>query len=511
LTQLAVHLLNLTFDFNPVESLSSAKLEILEPLPAPAPIVPNTPQKITKQAIRTSLQASTLDGVLAVIFSATTTGVLLTNFLLKLGATPIEIGLLSSIPMLVNLLQPVGAYIADRTTSRHSYCLWIFGISRLLWLILLLGIGWSSWSNTNLDPHQLVLGTLGIILATNILGALGSSAWFSWMAALVPPRLRGRYFGIRNSAASLTNLVCVPVLGFAVSAWPSGPSQGYGVVLLLGVVAGIASLGFQFLMVDVNPQLPQSVALYRSKIKGISSLDPEENSQSKSGEFSIFKDTNFLKFLFYIGLWTFAVSLSAPFFNLYLLDNLALDLRWATIYTSLISAANLVMLVLWGKLADRVGNRPLLLLVGIVVAVTPLFWLGAGTDSVSVWLWLPLIHLLIGGAGAAVDLCSSNIQMELAPVDRPSGYFAIAAAVAGICGGLGTTAGSFLAQLDYIGGLPGLFALSAVVRLIALLPLVFVREPRSQPVVQVMGNLLRFKPRLLPVQVPSKLVQTKSE
>lgn len=36
--------------------------------------------------------------------------------------------------------------------------------------------------------------------------------------------------------------------------------------------------------------------------------------------------------------------------------------------------------------------------------------------------------------------------MELAPVDRPSGYFAIAAAVAGICGGLRTTAGRFLAQ-----------------------------------------------------------------
>ena len=71
---------------------------------------------ISKQAIRTSLNASTLDGVVAAIFGATTGGVLLTNFLLKLGATPVEIGLLSSIPMMVNLLQPVGAYIADRTT-----------------------------------------------------------------------------------------------------------------------------------------------------------------------------------------------------------------------------------------------------------------------------------------------------------------------------------------------------------------------------------------------------------
>ena len=479
-------------------SLSSPALEVQQPLGAPAPIVPTTPpQKITKQAIRTSLQASTLDGVLAVIFSATTGGVLLTSFLLNLGATPVEIGLLSSIPMLVNLLQPLGAYFADRTTSRHNYCLWIFGTSRLLWLILLLGIGWFRWSNT--DAHQLIYWTLGMIFATNILGAMGSSAWFSWMAALVPPRLRGRYFGLRNSAASLVNLLSVPVLGFVVTAWSCDPTYGYTVVLLLGIVAGIASLGFQFLMVDVNPQLPQSAALYKSKIKGVTRLDPKENEHSPSG-FSIIKDTNFLKFLLYFGLWMFAFNLSAPFFNLYMLDNLALDLRWATIYTSLISGANLVMLLLWGKLADRVGNRPLLLLVGILVAVTPLFWLGAGADSVSLWLWLPLIHLVTGGTGAAVDLCGSNIQMELAPVDRPAGYFAIAAAVAGICGGLGTTAGSFLAQADYIGGLPGLFALSAVVRLIALLPLLLVREPRSQSVGQVVRNLFSFKSGLVPAQ-----------
>ena len=85
--------------------------------------------------------------------------------------------------------------------------------------------------------------------------------------------------------------------------------------------------------------------------------------------------------------------------------------------------------------------------------------------------------------------------MEIAPVEHPSSYFAIAAAVAGVCGALGTTVGGILSQLTYFGGLPGLFALSAVVRLVALLPLVFVREPRSQPVVKVIQNLRRFQQR----------------
>ena len=443
---------------------------------------------ISKQAIRPSLNASTLDGVVAAVFSATTGGVLLTNFLLKLGATSVEIGLLSSIPMMVNLLQPVGAYIADRTTSRYQYSLWIFGPSRLLWLILVLLIAWVSWSGA--DPHQLVFWTLGIMFVSSILAALGSSSWFSWIAALVPPRLRGRYFAVRNSAASLTNLFSVPILGFAVSAWPSGIIQGYDVILFLGIVAGILSLVFQFFMVDVNPQLPLP-AHHSSKVQ--SSLSPEETASSQHG--SILRDTNFLKFLLYFGMWMFAVNLSAPFFNLYLLDDRGLNLGWVTFYTSLTAAANLVMLILWGKLADRVGNRPLLLLVGIVVAVTPLLWLGVRANEVSLWVWLPLIHILSGGTGAAIDLCNNNIQMEVAPVERPSKYFAIAAAVGGIGGGLGSTVGGFLAQLNYMGGLSGLFALSAVVRLIALLPLVFVQEPRSQSVVKVM-QFLSFKPRL---------------
>lgn len=475
-----------------METITCPALEIQEPPRASVPVPPTDPQqKISKLAIRTSLKASTLDSVFAAIFVSITTGVLLTNFLLQLGASPVEVGMLSSIPMLVNLLQPLGAYIAERTSSRHLYCLLIFGVSRLLWLILVLGIGWVSWSNT--DPHRLISWTLGMVLVTNILAALGSSSWVSWMAALVPQRLRGRYFGFRNSASSLTTLLSVPLLGFAVSVWPSGTMQGYGVVLFLGVVVGLVSLGFQFFMVDLNPQIPHAAALSRSKQQNarLNNLaEPKGHAQV-----SIFRDTNFLIFLLYFGLWMFGVNLSSPFFNLYLLDNLGLDLGWATLYTSLAAGANLIMLVLWGKLADRLGNRPLLLLVGILAAVTPLFWLGAGSDSVSQWVWLPLIHMLSGGTWAAIELCSNNIQMEVAPIEHPSTYFAIAAAVAGVCGALGTTAGGIIAQSAHIGGLSGLFALSTVVRLVALLPLVFVREPRSQPLVQVLRSLLGLKER----------------
>jgi nitrate/nitrite transporter NarK len=44
------------------------------------------------------------------------------------------------------------------------------------------------------------------------------------------------------------------------------------------------------------------------------------------------------------------------------------------------------MLVVWGKLADRIGNRSILIGVEMVVAVLPLLWLGIDSDQLSLRL-----------------------------------------------------------------------------------------------------------------------------
>lgn len=446
---------------------------------------------ITKDAIRTSLRASTIDSAFAAVYTITTSGVLLSNFLVELHASPVAIGMLTSIPMLVNLIQPVGAYLSERITSRFQYSLWTNGPARLVWIILLLGIVAFSWGLVN--SQQLVILTLGILVVSSLSNGLGGASWLSWMAQIVPRRLRGRYFGLRNSVASLTNLICVPLAGLAISKWYSGAIQGYGVVVFVGILAAIISLGCQYFQVDINPQqqntLPDQIS--ENKALSIEAIDRDlpntENTETKSdlalsGDSSsgksIFKDFNFLMFLLYFGLWAFAVNLGAPFFNYYLLDTLDIDVSWVAIYGSLRAGATLVMLILWGKLADKIGNRPILLIVGLVLALTPLLWLLVGNSPLDIWVWLPLLHILLGITWAGIDLCNNNIQLGIAPAKHQAIYFAIAAAVAGVSGALGTTIGGFVAQFSIYGGLLGLFAISVIFRLAAFIPLVFVREPK---------------------------------
>ncbi|MEH2092823.1 MFS transporter [Nostoc sp.] len=465
-----------------VETTAPLTLEISQ-IASPATALSPT-SRIPKDAIRTSLKASTADSVLASVYSLGTGGILLSNFLVELGASPVVFGMLCSIPMLVNLIQPLGAYLSERSSSRFQYSLRTHGIGRLLWLVLVIGIVAVSLGVIN--THQLAILTLLIVLFSNLLGGLGTASWLSWVAMIVPRQLRGRYFGTRNSAANLTNLVCVPMAGLAVSHWYGGTLQGYGVVLLISIVLGIAGLGCQYFQVDMNPR---SQNTYYGKLTQTSEILPEI-AKDESSEVaqsihppqnqlanSVWKNSNFLRFLLYFSFWNLAVNLSSPFFNLYMLDRLDLDVSYVTIYNSLQAGATLLMLILWGKLADKIGNRPILISIGVLVAATPPLWLGIGANRLDIWLWLPLLHILAGGTWAAIDLCSNNIQLAIAPTQNQSIYFAIAAAVAGASGALGTTIGSFIIQFAQFGGLLGLFALSGLFRLAAIVPLVFVKEP----------------------------------
>ncbi len=480
-------------DFAPIEIGTSVSVEIAEIAPPSTTLAP-TPtagSRISKDAIRTSLKAATADGIFAALFSIATGAVLLGNFLVELDASPVVFGLVSSIPMLVHLFQPIGAYLSERSTSRFEYSLRTHGIARLLWLILVIAIFSFNWGW--LDSNQLAILSLSILLCTHLLGGLAIASCLSWIAMLVPRRLRGRYFGLRNSLANLTELIGLPLAGLAVSHWYGGSIQGYGVILLVGIFFGMVSLGCQYFQVDVNPQLQNSYYANSSETSKIQA----DSSPKEVGETSdaislkqiltpendlvsiIQKNSNFLLFLLYFGLWTFSVNLSAPFFNLYLLDTLNLDVSWVTFYNSLRAGAHMVMLIVWGKFADKIGNRRILVFTGMMIAVIPWLWLWMGSSPLNLWLWLPLLHIFIGANWGGVDLCNNNLQIEIVPLKNQSIYFAIAAAIAGVSGALGATIGGFIVQFAGSWGITEVFIVSGILRLASLVPLIMKKDLSS--------------------------------
>uniref|UniRef100_UPI00286C750E MFS transporter n=1 Tax=Chamaesiphon sp. OTE_20_metabat_361 TaxID=2964689 RepID=UPI00286C750E len=392
--------------------------------------------RIPTPEIRRSLIASSIDGVFAAIYSNLTSGVLLSNFLVDLRANSFEVGILAAIPMLANVVQPLGAWWGARSNSRRNYCSSVNIPARFAWVLLALGI--SLYTRHLLDDRTMVIWTMVVVAVSHLLGGLGSATWLSWMAALVPSKLRGRYFSIRNTVSNLTSLIAVALAGFWVANYPRGEIEAYEIAIGVAIIAGFVSMVYQWQMVDVSP--PRlAVANPENFEENATSVAPEAEfaaPQISDAIETILQDRYFLGFTICFSAWMFSLNLSAPFFNLYLLQDLAIDVSWVTLYNSLTSAANLALLIPFGRWSDRIGTQIPLIGMGLVMALLPVLWLGIGTDSLSLWVGLPLLFILNGGASAAIDLCLNNLQIEIAHEHHQAQYFGIIAAMGGISGSL---------------------------------------------------------------------------
>jgi MFS family permease len=442
--------------------------------------------RIPTTEIRRSLIASSIDGVFAAIYSNLTSGVLLSNFLVDLRATSFEVGILAAIPMLANVVQPLGAWWGNRWTSRRNYCSSVNIPARFVWALLALGI--SLYTQHLLDDRTMVIWTMVVVAVSHLLGGLGSATWLSWMAAIVPSKLRGRYFSIRNTVSNLTSLIVVALAGFWVANYPRGEIEAFEIALGVAIIAGFISMVYQWQMVDVSHS--------RLAIANPDRFDENANSVAPVAEINalqhpsaietILQDRYFLGFTICFSAWMFALNLSAPFFNLYLLQDLAIDVSWVTLYNSLTSAANLALLIPFGRWSDRIGTRMPLIGMGLVMALLPMLWLGIGTDALSLWVGLPLLFIINGGASAAIDLCLNNLQIEIAHEHHQAQYFGIIAAMGGISGSLGTFVGGTVANWEIVGGLTGLFVISSILRLLSLLPMIFLQPAGERSVFQLL-------------------------
>ena len=442
--------------------------------------------RIPTTEIRRSLVASSIDGVFAAIYSNLTSGVLLSNFLVNLQANSFEVGILAAIPMLANVVQPLGAWWGNRAHSRRNYCSIVNIPARCVWVLLAIGI--ALYTQHLLDDRATILCTMVVVSVSHLMGGLGSATWLSWMADLVPGKLRGRYFSIRNTAANLTSLVVVAIAGFWVANYPGGEIEAYQIALGVAIVAGIVSMVYQWQMVDIDSLRHDISPADNFEANSISAtVKPDlATPESRSAIATLLRDRHFLGFTICFSAWMFALNLSAPFFNLYLLQNLAIDVSWVTLYNSLTSAANLALLIPFGRWSDRIGTRIPLVGMGLIMAVLPLLWLGVGKDAFSLWLGLPLLFILNGGASAAIDLCINNLQIEIAHDRHQAQYFAINAALGGISGFLGTCVGGILANLDIVGGLTGLFVISSILRLLSLIPLLLLQPEGEKSLFQLL-------------------------
>ncbi|TMB31234.1 MAG: MFS transporter, partial [Deltaproteobacteria bacterium] len=142
--------------------------------------------------VRSSLRISTWEGIAAELVGACVTGGVLTAWALYLDLSPFLIGVLGALPFAAQLAQLPCAWVTHVRGSKRT-AVAALRASRSLPLLLAA----LPFVPLPLAAKQIVLLVFAGLWA--LLGVAGNNAWTTWMAALVPPAVRGRYFGLRTA------------------------------------------------------------------------------------------------------------------------------------------------------------------------------------------------------------------------------------------------------------------------------------------------------------------------
>lgn len=340
------------------------------------------------------------------LFINWTQGSVLTGYALYLGATPFELGLIASVPLLGQVLAPLVAWLAGRAGRRKALTVATAVLGRVIWAVAAL-LPAVAPPDSRAGLLIVTIAVSGIFLAGN--GAL----WTAWMGDVVPSDQRGRYFGLRGGVLGIVGMLANLGAGAFVDAVAAPLS--FQLVLLFAILNGL--IASSLLLTHSEPLVTaQRLPLVET--------------------FTVpFKDLNFRRFLIFASYWTFSVLIVAPFVFAYFLKHLQMSYTQIALWSVIAAVSALVFSPQWGRLADRVGNKPVLEITTVGAGtLLPLTWLMATPSNL--WpIWLSgVVDALIWGA---IGPAQFNLALSSAPRENRISFIAVLSAVTGLAGFIG--------------------------------------------------------------------------
>jgi MFS family permease len=402
----------------------------------------------TRQQVRRTMRLSALEGSLTQVFLNWTSGSVLIGFMLHMGASAAEIALVGAVPLLSQVASPGAAYLAAAFGRRKLLVVIMALISRLTWL-LAAALPMVSMPDA-LRPTVLIL----VVLISSFFLAANSTLWTAWMGDVIPERERGRYFGFRTGVVGVVAMAANLAAGAFLDR--VGAPLSFQLVLVASVV--IALIGIVIYLFQMDPPTSNQKVRWNDII-----TLPWRNPGFRS----------FLRFALY---WQFVVMLASPFVFPYFLDELRLTFTQVAIWTSIAASTALATTVLWGRIADRAGNRAVLA-IGTFLAglLLPSTWIIAGLTGQVGWVWISAVFDAI--AWGAIGPAVFNLALASAPRANRVVFIAMYSLGSGVAGFIGgALSGPLLVflqrfQLDLFGatwtGYHSLFVISGVLRMLS--------------------------------------------
>jgi len=420
------------------------------------------------------MRGSTFEGIFAMplVYLNLPSNLVVAALLSKgLQLPPDVYGLLVSLPFWCNLLQLfIAPALFGRFRARDIFLV-------AIWLNI---AGWIGFAGAlGLTPNYVrehapaVAG--GFIFFAGLTTAIMSVAWTTYTQSWVPGRIRAVYFSQRNRWCQFSNLAFLLLAGFAM-ARPSLEMFG-GVIAVSCVFRIISGVYAQMTPAEGDP-VPTTGASWSeqwTRLRG---------------------QTMFWRMVLFGMAWGAVLNGFGAFQPVFMLNSLTESAQQASLPLALALLFGAFALPAWGRLIERFGARPVLLVGVPLWAIASLPWIFITRETQ--WL-LYVVWALTGAINAGIVLAQLNLLMKLMPSGAKGFAVGCNIAAAALGTALAPIAGGQLLSWALVGGWAVdtvyhvFFACMPVCAGLSLLLLRRVREPRSAPVEHVVGALRNIR------------------
>jgi HEAT repeat protein/Na+/melibiose symporter-like transporter len=388
-------------------------------------------------------------------------GAVFTGYALWMGLAASDIALMTSVALLAGLIFPFSATILAAVRKKKQFLIFA-GFTETFFLVSISFVPLLARGSTG----RLVLLACFVLASTLTANALGPM-FSSWVSTIIPEDGRARFMSRQSVIGTVTGMAISFIVGRYIDRM--GGSNYASFVFPFGFALFV---GWGRYWVFQKVPFPQALEHDERKVTLLKSLlMPLEHRP-------------FRRLLFFNLTVVIGGSIGDPFYSVYMLQKLKVSYSFIALLTIIGSLVAILTWLAWGRISQKLGNKPVLWVSVLCRFVMPLLWLFATPRSyVSV---LILINVLSAVMGPGFGIAITTIQYELVPAGpEKSAYFASWAFIHSIVGVIMTVTGALLAR--------GLSSLSFSVAGIAF---------DNLKVIFVISGLLLLVPFFLLTRVP---------
>jgi MFS family permease len=357
----------------------------------PSEVVPRNDHDFVERHLRWNVLALGADyGLFMVGMAFMSAATILPAFAASLGASTVLIGAIPAVMTIGWYLPPLfAAAHTERLSRKLPYVLKWTGWERVPFLVLA-GV---AFFVADRAPAVAMTLLLVLLLLMTAVGGMLMPAWTDLVARTLPPRLRGRFFGLASLGGTLGGLAGSALTARVLGTLPS--STAFGVCFLIAAFfVGISWIALALVREPPAAAAPAQADFW-THLHGIPAL--------------LRRDRNFSRHLAGRALM-FGASVGGGFLTVYALRVLGAAAADVALFTALLLAGQMLGQLALGWVGDHAGHRLVLAIAGAAAATLNVIALSAGSLSVFV-----VVFALHGFYNAALQVSAVNVLFDFAP------------------------------------------------------------------------------------------------